>query len=161
MTEREVQSFLAQFDKAREDFKTWPKWMQEAAVERAATFPKPPADGVLAVDESEQPCPVCGGTERSRAGYLLCECPAASLKPADGVPEFDPSLGDGCEVQAVPKLAGDTDGTRAEGGEDGASRLRFDVLQEIAQTFGLDYNAVCRCANAYLAGVETGRGGEQ
>lgn len=43
--------------------------------------------------------------------------------------------------------------TRAEGGEDGASRLRFDVLQEIAHTFGLDYNAVCRCANAYLAGV--------
>lgn len=36
-------------------------------------------------------------------------------------------------------------------------RLRFDVLQEIAQTFGLDYNAVCRCANAYLAGVQACR----
>jgi hypothetical protein len=54
MTEREVQSFLAQFDKAREDFKTWPKWMQEAAVERAATFPKPPADGVIASRQPQQ-----------------------------------------------------------------------------------------------------------
>lgn len=35
--------------------------------------------------------------------------------------------------------------------------LRFDVLQEIAQTFGLDYNAVCRCANAYLDGVGVGQ----
>lgn len=44
--EQQVRDFLAQFDQAREDIKTWPKWMQEAAVERAATFPKPPADGV-------------------------------------------------------------------------------------------------------------------
>jgi hypothetical protein len=40
MTEAEVKAFLAQFDKAREDFKNWPKWMQDAAVERAATFPR-------------------------------------------------------------------------------------------------------------------------
>lgn len=46
MTEREVQSFLAQFDQAREDFKTWPKWMQDAAVERVASFPTLPKDGV-------------------------------------------------------------------------------------------------------------------
>lgn len=47
MTEREVKNFLAQFDQAREDFKTWPKWMQDAAVERAASFPMPPKDGVM------------------------------------------------------------------------------------------------------------------
>lgn len=47
MTEREVQNFLAQFDQAREDFKTWPKWMQDAAVERVASLPMPPKDGVL------------------------------------------------------------------------------------------------------------------
>lgn len=46
MTECGVQSFLAQFDKAREDMKTWPKWMQEAAVMRGATFPKPRTAGV-------------------------------------------------------------------------------------------------------------------
>jgi hypothetical protein len=46
MTKQEVRDFLAQFDQAREDFKTWPQWMQDAAVERAATFPKPPKDGV-------------------------------------------------------------------------------------------------------------------
>ena len=51
MTEREVQSFLAQFDQAREDFKTWPKWMQDAAVERAASFPMPPKDGVPGAEE--------------------------------------------------------------------------------------------------------------
>lgn len=46
MTEQEVRSFLAQFDRSREEIKTWPKWMQDAAVERAATFPKPPTSGV-------------------------------------------------------------------------------------------------------------------
>lgn len=39
MSEQEMKDFLAQFDKARENIKTWPKWMQDAAVERAATFP--------------------------------------------------------------------------------------------------------------------------
>lgn len=42
MTEQEVRDFLAQFDKAREDFDNWPKWMQEAAVARAAAFPRTP-----------------------------------------------------------------------------------------------------------------------
>jgi hypothetical protein len=46
MTEQQVRDFLAQFDQAREDFKTWPQWMQDAAVERAASFPMPPKDGV-------------------------------------------------------------------------------------------------------------------
>jgi hypothetical protein len=46
MTEREVRDFLAQFDQAREDFKTWPQWMQDAAVERAASFPMTPKTGV-------------------------------------------------------------------------------------------------------------------
>jgi hypothetical protein len=40
LTEAEAQAFLAQFDKARKDFKTWPKWMQDAARTAAATFPK-------------------------------------------------------------------------------------------------------------------------
>lgn len=47
------------------------------------------AHGVQATEEAQQPCPVCGGTERNRAGYLLCECPAASLKPAAGVAPSD------------------------------------------------------------------------
>ncbi len=47
MTEQQVRDFLAQFDEARRDFATWPKWMQDAAAERAATFPKPaPADAL-------------------------------------------------------------------------------------------------------------------
>lgn len=54
MTEREVQSFLAQFDQAREDFKTWPKWMQDAAVERVASFQMPPKDGVQPSDGSQR-----------------------------------------------------------------------------------------------------------
>jgi hypothetical protein len=37
--------FIAQFDRAREEIKTWPKWMQEAAVVRSASFPKPPKAG--------------------------------------------------------------------------------------------------------------------
>jgi hypothetical protein len=55
MTEQEVRDFLAQFDQAREDFKTWPQWMQDAAVERAASFPMPPKDGVT-VDRHQVPC---------------------------------------------------------------------------------------------------------
>lgn len=51
MTEQEARDFLAQFDRAREDFKTWPKWMQEAAVERAATFPKLGTAGVPPSDQ--------------------------------------------------------------------------------------------------------------
>jgi hypothetical protein len=43
MTEKEVKAFLSQFDRAREDFKNWPQWMQDAAVERAATFPRSPS----------------------------------------------------------------------------------------------------------------------
>lgn len=39
----------------------------------------------------------------------------------------------------------------------GAAAVRYDVLQEIATTFGLDYNAVCRTANTYLGGKGTGR----
>jgi hypothetical protein len=46
MTEQQVRDFLAQFDQAREDFKTWPQWMQDAAVERAASFPMTPKTGV-------------------------------------------------------------------------------------------------------------------
>jgi 5-bromo-4-chloroindolyl phosphate hydrolysis protein len=44
MSDEEVRRFLAQFEQAREDMKTWPKWMQEAARVAAATFPRPPAD---------------------------------------------------------------------------------------------------------------------
>jgi hypothetical protein len=40
MTEQEVRNSLAQFDKAREDFNNWPKWMQDAARVAAATFPR-------------------------------------------------------------------------------------------------------------------------
>jgi hypothetical protein len=40
LTEQEVRNFLAQFDKAREDFNNWPKWMQDAARVAAATFPR-------------------------------------------------------------------------------------------------------------------------
>jgi len=40
LTETEVRSFLAQFDAAREDFKTWPKWMQDVAVQAVAAFPR-------------------------------------------------------------------------------------------------------------------------
>ena len=54
MTESEVQSFLTQFDQAREDFKTWPKWMQDAAVERVASFQMPPKDGVAVVHAPAQ-----------------------------------------------------------------------------------------------------------
>jgi hypothetical protein len=47
MTEQEARDFLAQFDKARESFKAWPKWMQDAARTAAATFPYgvSPSDG--------------------------------------------------------------------------------------------------------------------
>jgi hypothetical protein len=54
MTEQDAKRFLAQFDQAREEFKTWPKWMQDAAVQRAATFPKPPASGVARLDGGHQ-----------------------------------------------------------------------------------------------------------
>lgn len=83
MTEQEQRDFLAQFDKARESFSTWPKWMQDAAMQRCATFPrhsgvppaaapdrldamlehglsifsKPPAAGVSGGSER---CPACG-----------------------------------------------------------------------------------------------------
>lgn len=40
MTEQEARDFLAQFDKARESFKQWPKWLQDAARTAAATFPR-------------------------------------------------------------------------------------------------------------------------
>jgi hypothetical protein len=39
MEEKEMRDFLAQFDKAREEIKTWPRWMQDAAYTAAATFP--------------------------------------------------------------------------------------------------------------------------
>ena len=51
MTEQEVQRFLAQFDEAAEHIKEWPQWMQDAAVERAATFPKPPRGGAALPDD--------------------------------------------------------------------------------------------------------------
>jgi hypothetical protein len=55
MTEQQVRDFLAQFDQAREDFKTWPQWMQDAAVERAASFPMPPKDGVKGMPPMDDP----------------------------------------------------------------------------------------------------------
>lgn len=53
MTEQEVKDFLAQFPAAREEMKKWPKWMQDAARTAAATFPKPPTNGV-AIPPGEQ-----------------------------------------------------------------------------------------------------------
>ena len=41
MTDDEVRSFLAQLDEAAQRMKQWPQWMQDAAYEAAATFPRP------------------------------------------------------------------------------------------------------------------------
>lgn len=59
--------------------------MFRTPAEAGAVWNRRATYGVLASDDAQPPCPVCGGTERNRAGYLLCECPAASLKPAAGV----------------------------------------------------------------------------
>jgi tRNA A37 threonylcarbamoyladenosine biosynthesis protein TsaE len=40
MTEQEVLDFLAQFEEAALHIAEWPQWMQDAAHEAAATFPK-------------------------------------------------------------------------------------------------------------------------
>jgi hypothetical protein len=53
MTEQQVRDFLAQFDKAREEFDSWPKWMQDAARTAAAKFPRTP--GVPAAAPFQQP----------------------------------------------------------------------------------------------------------
>lgn len=58
MSEQEVRDFLAQFDRARDDFKTWPQWMQDAAVERAATFPRTTEPGKPVISISDC-CPRC------------------------------------------------------------------------------------------------------
>ena len=76
MTEQEIKDFLGQFDKARDDFKTWPQWMQDAAVERAAAFPR--AVGV-------NTCGRCGGTGEvpnwsTANGMLPCPTCAHGVK---------------------------------------------------------------------------------
>lgn len=43
MRDNEVKRFLAQFDNARKDFATWPKWMRDAAYVATANFPKRPS----------------------------------------------------------------------------------------------------------------------
>lgn len=40
LTDREVLSFLDQFEKTRDESKTWPLWMQVAAHEASASFAK-------------------------------------------------------------------------------------------------------------------------
>ncbi len=63
MNEAEVQSFLGQFKNAEERMKAWPQWMQDAAYEAAATFPKSTA--------IHHPGTSC----RAKNQYGQCNCP--------------------------------------------------------------------------------------
>lgn len=84
-------------DTAREDFKArglWTEWDQSVR-DRITAYNLSRTPGVQASDEEQPPCPVCGGTERSHAGYLLCECPAGSLKPALDVLPSQPNSNEG------------------------------------------------------------------
>jgi hypothetical protein len=42
----ETKAFLRQIDEAEKRVKAWPRWMQEAAVVRTASFPKRLLDGL-------------------------------------------------------------------------------------------------------------------
>jgi hypothetical protein len=79
MTEQQVRDFLAQFDQAREDFKTWPQWMQDAAVERAASFPMPPKDGVEGMPSD------CERINCRKAWAGGKKCPAGTCEYTRGV----------------------------------------------------------------------------
>lgn len=101
MTEQEVRDFLAQFDRAREDFNNWPKWMQDAAVERAAAFPRapgapgvPPSDALTAQEHATQIAEALADLPAQlRAHPGIKRLYRAAVSGVPGTSTAEPSLG--------------------------------------------------------------------
>lgn len=88
------------------------------------------------------------GTPRRQYFYRVAGCPAVDGKDPACICWHDEGTG----PWAQAKLGDERLEWRTHGVQPSqAPSIRYDVLQEIATEFGLNYNAVCRCANTYLA----------